>query len=155
MDKNNNCNGVVSHFYRKKSVFITGATGFMGKVLVHKLLQSCPLLDKIYVLIRSKRGVEPQDRLQALFRSPIFESIKDTAILNKVVVLTGDITLPRLGLSDHDIDIIVNEVSVIFHSAATVRFDEDLSKYGLHKSVLFKNSFSMVLMFLQIRCHEH
>ena len=72
-----------------------------------------------------------------------------------MVVLTGDITLPRLGLSDHDIDIIVNEVSVIFHSAATVRFDEDLSKYGLHKSVLFKNSFSMVLMFLQIRCHEH
>ena len=109
----------------------------MGKVLVHKLLQSCPLLDKIYVLIRSKRGVEPQDRLQALFRSPIFESIKDTAILNKVVVLTGDITFPRLGLSDHDIDIIVNEVSVIFHSAATVRFDEDLSKYDLHKSVRF------------------
>lgn len=100
----------------------------MGKVLVHKLLVSCPLIDTIYVLIRSKRGMGPQDRLRDLFSTPIFESIKDTSVLEKVVVLTGDISIPRLGLSDSDIDIIVNQVSVIFHSAATVRFDEDLSK---------------------------
>ena len=129
MAENNNCHGIVSRFYQNKSVFITGATGFMGKVLMHKLLVSCPMLDKIYILIRSKRGMDPQDRLQTLFRSPIFESIKDTAVLNKVVVLTGDISLPRLGLSDQDIDTIVNQVSVVFHSAATVRFDEELSKY--------------------------
>jgi len=129
MDGNNNkFNGAVSRFYQKKSVFITGATGFMGKVLVHKLLVSCPLLETIYVLIRSKRGMGPQDRLQDLFSAPIFESIKDTSILDKVVVLTGDISLPQLGLSDSDIDTIVNQVSVIFHSAATVRFDEELSK---------------------------
>ena len=129
MDGNNNkFNGTVSRFYQKKSVFITGATGFMGKVLVHKLLVSCPLLETIYVLIRSKRGMGPQDRLRDLFSTPIFESIKDTSVLEKVVVLTGDISIPRLGLSDSDIDIIVNQVSVIFHSAATVRFDEELSK---------------------------
>ena len=40
-------------FYRGRSVFITGATGFMGKVLVEKLLRSCPGIERIYLLIRA------------------------------------------------------------------------------------------------------
>ena len=128
MDGNNNPNGRVSQFYHKRSIFITGATGFMGKVLVHKLITSCPSLEKIYVLIRTKRGVNPQDRLHHLFNAPIFEKMQGSPCLAKVVALAGDISLPRLGLSDQDLDSLVENVSVIFHSAATVRFDEELSK---------------------------
>jgi fatty acyl-CoA reductase len=32
----------IAEFYKKKSVFITGATGFIGKQLVEKLVRSCP-----------------------------------------------------------------------------------------------------------------
>ena len=129
MDGNNNSNGRVSQFYHKRSIFITGATGFMGKVLVHKLLTSCPSLDKLYVLIRTKRGVSPQERLHLhLFNAPIFEKMKGSPLLGKVVAIAGDISMPKLGLSDQDLDILTENVSVIFHSAATVRFDEELSK---------------------------
>ena len=43
MEENNNAKGgKVSDFYSGKSIFVTGSTGFMGKVLVHKLLSDCP-----------------------------------------------------------------------------------------------------------------
>ena len=129
MDDNNNL-GSVSRFYAEKSIFITGATGFMGKVLLHKLMHSCPMLERIYVLIRPKRDEIPQVRLEKLFDGPLFKSLKEKepSSFKKVFAINGDITLPRLGMSDEDIEKIIEKVSVIFHSAATVRFDEELRK---------------------------
>ena len=48
-------NSDIAAFFNDKSVFITGATGFMGKVLVEKLLR-CTNVRKIYLLIRPKKG---------------------------------------------------------------------------------------------------
>ena len=45
----------VAEFYDKKSVVITGANGFIGTILVSKLLRSCPGLETIYFLIREKK----------------------------------------------------------------------------------------------------
>ena len=42
MEENNNKGGKISDFYNGKSILVTGSTGFMGKVLVHKLLSDCP-----------------------------------------------------------------------------------------------------------------
>lgn len=61
----------VSEFYCGKTVFITGGTGFMGKVLLEKLLRSCPGVAKIYLLIRPKRGQDARERLQQLLSSPV------------------------------------------------------------------------------------
>lgn len=40
--------------------------------------------------------------------------------------MQGDCTLPGLGISTMDKEILVKNVSIIFHMAATVRFDEKL-----------------------------
>jgi len=127
---NNNLSGEISRFYREKCIFITGATGFMGKVLVHKLLHSCPELDKLYVLIRPKRDVIPQIRLDKMFEGPLFNHLKkvNPSCFTKVVAINGDITLPRLGMSNEDFTTITEKVSVVFHAAATIRFDEELRK---------------------------
>lgn len=61
----------IQSFYKGKTIFITGGTGFMGKVLIEKLLFSCSELDKIYVLIRSKRGRAPNIRLDEMFQLPV------------------------------------------------------------------------------------
>jgi fatty acyl-CoA reductase len=127
---NNDDNCVISRFYDGRSILITGATGFLGKVLVHKLLSSCPGIRKIYLLIRPKKGVAARNRLLALFDGPIFRPWKGVRqdLLDKIESLDGDITLPNLGLTEENRKILINNVSVIFHSAATVRFDEDLTK---------------------------
>lgn len=48
----------IENFYAGKSVLVTGATGFVGKVFVEKLLRSCTLINKVYIIIRTKRNGE-------------------------------------------------------------------------------------------------
>lgn len=64
----------IQEFYKGKSVFITGATGFLGKVLVEKLLRSCPGIDQIFVLVRSKKGKDTFTRIDALFSGEVSPS---------------------------------------------------------------------------------
>ncbi|CAB3233823.1 unnamed protein product [Arctia plantaginis] len=118
----------VAEFYAEKSVFVTGGTGFMGKVLVEKLLRSCPKIKKIYLLMRPKRGQDVASRLTELTQSPLFETLRRESpqALNKIIPIVGDITEPELGISAADQTMLCQKVSVVFHSAATVKFDEKL-----------------------------
>ncbi|XP_037569697.1 fatty acyl-CoA reductase 1 isoform X1 [Dermacentor silvarum] len=117
-------NGVsqIVHFYQDQVVFITGGTSFIGKVLLEKLLRCCPV-KRIYLLIRSKHGVEPDARLDAMLCSEIFQRIRQEVpdAFGKVKAVAGDLALPDLGLSETDMRTLVDEVSVVFHLASTVR----------------------------------
>lgn len=61
----------IAKLFTDRSVFITGGTGFMGKVLVEKLLRSCPGIKNIYLLIRPKKGQETAARLNDLLNTPV------------------------------------------------------------------------------------
>lgn len=62
----------IPEFYNGRSVFITGASGFMGKVLVEKLLRSCPGVSRLYVLMRpSRSGKGVSERLQDLLNCEV------------------------------------------------------------------------------------
>lgn len=118
----------IAEFYAGRSLFITGATGFMGKVLLEKLLRSCPDIQCIYLLIRPKKGKETQERLEELLDSRLFDKLKtqNPEFKAKCKAIEGDIVEEGLGISQADIDILTKEVSVMFHSAATIKFDEEM-----------------------------
>jgi fatty acyl-CoA reductase len=118
----------IANFYKDRSVFITGATGFMGKVLVEKLLRSCDGVKNIYVLLRTKKDLDLRTRLHEIIDAKIFEKIRDEnpEALNKLIAIEGDITKDGLGISENDLNSLISDVSVVFHSAATVKFDEPL-----------------------------
>jgi fatty acyl-CoA reductase len=46
----------------------------------------------------------------------------------KVFLIAGDCCMPGLGLSVNDHAMLVQDVNIVFHAAATVRFDEELRK---------------------------
>jgi len=119
----------VRRFYDGKTIFITGATGFMGKVLVEKLLRSTNAR-KLYLLIRPKKGLETSARLEQLLSSKLFTKKKEAApnYLQRVEAIHGDITLDNFGISPEDERKLTEEVNVVFHCAATIKFDEDLTK---------------------------
>lgn len=120
----------IRDWYSNKHILITGATGFMGKVLVEKLLRSCPKLRSIHLLVRPKRGREPQQRLDDFINAPVFDRIRDRSdadkLFSKLRVVCGDVTQPNLNLKIEDADELRENVSVVFHMAANVRFDQPL-----------------------------
>lgn len=61
----------IANFYKNQSIFITGATGFMGKVLVEKLLRSCSDIDKAFLLLRPSPGKTVTDRLEELIKNEV------------------------------------------------------------------------------------
>lgn len=48
--------------------------------------------------------------------------------MKKIVAVDGDVTLPSFGLSDEHMQLILDNASIVFNSAATVKFDEELKK---------------------------
>ncbi|XP_050557890.1 putative fatty acyl-CoA reductase CG5065 isoform X1 [Spodoptera frugiperda] len=118
----------IPEFYRGKTVFITGASGFMGKVLVEKLLYSCPDLDRIYILLRNKKGVKSEDRLAQILAAPLFDRLRKErpGFESQVFVIAGDVMELGLGISEEDRALIVNRVNIVYHVAASVRFDDPL-----------------------------
>lgn len=61
----------VNEWYRGRKVFITGASGLMGKVLIEKLLWSVPDIGCIYALVRGKRGKTPEARIEDMWKLPV------------------------------------------------------------------------------------
>jgi len=53
----------IRHIYEGKVILITGCTGFLGKVVLEKLLRSIPGIKKIYILVRPKSGISTKERL--------------------------------------------------------------------------------------------
>ncbi|XP_043483842.1 fatty acyl-CoA reductase wat-like [Leptopilina heterotoma] len=126
----------IQQFYTDQSIFITGGTGFLGTLLIEKLLRSCPKLKTIYILARQKKGKQIQDRVKEMTNLQIFEPLRaiDPNFEKKLVPMSGDLMKPNFKLSDKDLKIIQKEVSIVFHVAATTRFDE-LLKIALQVNV--------------------
>lgn len=61
----------VADSFEDKTIFITGGTGFIGKILIEKLLRKCGSLKKIYMLVRTKKGKDPSERVKEQFNNPV------------------------------------------------------------------------------------
>ncbi|XP_022171253.1 putative fatty acyl-CoA reductase CG5065 isoform X1 [Myzus persicae] len=119
----------IKEFYDGCDIFITGGTGFMGKVLIEKLLRSCPGIRNIYVLMRQSKDKCITERVKDILALPLFDKIRTEhpgVAESKIIPVSGDLSEIRLGMSDDDYNMLVRNVSVVFHVAATVRFDEPI-----------------------------
>ncbi|XP_023312175.1 fatty acyl-CoA reductase 1-like isoform X2 [Anoplophora glabripennis] len=118
----------VGDFFNGKYILITGGSGFIGKVLIEKLLRSCGGIEKIYVLLRKKKDKTPEERLQVITDYQLFDSLKkiNPEAIKKLVPICGDLAKPKLGLTEEDTQTLIENVDIIYHGAASVRFDDHL-----------------------------
>src|SRR5262245_55139987 len=126
-------------FLDRKTLFITGATGFLGQPLVEKILYTAPGVTRIHVLIRPKRqspGVvlDAQKRLEKeLYESSVFDRLRAVHgdrftdfLRDKLHAVSGDISQDGLGLDAETAAMLRDRVDVVINSAAVVSFDAPL-----------------------------
>lgn len=58
-----------------------GGTGFLGKILIEKLLRSCPNVSTIYLLVRPKKEKNIENRMQELFEDPVSQNSNSQRII--------------------------------------------------------------------------
>ncbi|KAK9293754.1 hypothetical protein QLX08_011382 [Tetragonisca angustula] len=119
----------IEEFYSDTVILLTGATGFVGKGLLEKLMRICPYIAVIFILLRPKKNQTIEERFKKLINDPVFEFIKaeyGSSIFSKLHPVQGDVSLPDLGLSLKDRIMLVDKVNIVFHVAATVTFKQPL-----------------------------
>jgi len=63
----------IKEFYVGRTIFLTGTTGFVGKVVLEKILRSLPMINKLFIMIRSKKGITVRERFEKeILTSEIF-----------------------------------------------------------------------------------
>lgn len=71
----------VRDFYRNAEICITGASGFIGKVLVERLLTACPDLKTIYIVLRERKGQPVQSRISEFSECDVRNIVIDFFLL--------------------------------------------------------------------------
>uniref|UniRef100_A0A8C6T5B0 Fatty acyl-CoA reductase n=1 Tax=Neogobius melanostomus TaxID=47308 RepID=A0A8C6T5B0_9GOBI len=127
----------IPEYYAGKSVLITGATGFMGKVLVEKLLRSCPEVKALYILVRPKAGQSMQQRVSDMMKCKLFDRVREDNpdFHEKIIPISSELMQPGLAISPEDVERLSACINIVFHCAATIRFDEPL-KHALQLNVI-------------------
>lgn len=95
-------------------VLLTGATGFLGSHLLAELQRGGR---RVRCLIRAGSTGEARDRLRETFDT----FAMDTAYLDEVEIVAGDLAAPRLGLGA-GYETLAGSVTEVYHAAAHINF---------------------------------
>ncbi|RYR55046.1 hypothetical protein Ahy_A06g030297 [Arachis hypogaea] len=137
--------GSVLQFLQDKTILVVGATGFLAKIFLEKVLRVQPNIKKVFLLLRAADPKSAAHRLNnEILGTDLFNLLKEklganfnSFISEKLTVFPGDICYEDLGLKDSTLkEEICNQVDVIVNLAATTNFDErydialDLNVFG-------------------------
>jgi fatty acid CoA ligase FadD9 len=96
-----------------ESVFLTGATGFLGISILQSLLEVGT--QKVYCLVRGKDHTHAAERLKA-----VAAEAEMTLDFDRIECLLGDCSLKQLGLTDAQWTEVGKSVDCVIHCAALV-----------------------------------
>lgn len=130
----------IAEAFSDRTIFITGGTGFVGKVLIYQLFSNIADIKTVYLLCRAKKSraskkvLSPQERVKKeILESRCFDPLRErlgkekwAELCTRVKAVNGDITQDGLGLNTADKEELTNKVELIVHLAATVNFNEKL-----------------------------
>ncbi|MFF1906128.1 amino acid adenylation domain-containing protein [Kitasatospora sp. NPDC058218] len=127
-----NCRGDLG---RPESVFLTGATGFVGAFLLRELLAAGVAT---HCLVRADDQESATRRLTGVLSSYGMWQDDFASLLHPVV---GDLSQPLFGLTDEAFGRLADEVDAVCHSGALVDWVRPLSDYigpnvvGVHEAL--------------------
>ena len=106
----------------KPTVFLTGATGFLGMEVLTRLLEEGDR--DVLALIRAEDDAAAEKRLDDVL-STLWDD--PSGYRPRVTAVRGDVTAPGLGLGDRR-DEYAERTGAVLHCAASITFDLPLSE---------------------------
>ncbi|KAI4332900.1 hypothetical protein L6164_017773 [Bauhinia variegata] len=165
MPKTKLCNGIgIPCFLRGKNFLITGATGFVAKVFIEKILRTAPDVGKIFLLIKSKDQETALHRLETeILDCELFKNLRELHgslykefMMSKLVPVAGNTCESNLGMDAETASKIAREINVIVNSAANTTFDErydvalNTNTIGPARLLSFAKTCRKICLFLHI-----
>lgn len=87
----------------------------------------------VYVVVRSKKGKSGPERLNDLYSGPLFVVLQkiDPDYMQRIRAIDGNTREIRIGLINEIHDELIENINIILHAAADVRFDNTLKELSL------------------------
>lgn len=117
----------LASIFRDTEILLTGANGFLGKVLLATLLDRFPQIARVSILIRPGRGLSGQERFrrEVLDSPPLRPLVAKEGrrrVESRVRVLTGDASQPLAGLAPDVVKGLSGDVGLVLNCAGLVEF---------------------------------
>ena len=106
----------------RSMIFITGATGFLGRELLGRLLLVHPQ-ETFCLLMRDSANGAPETRVRRLLNG-LFDSADTTQYLSRICIVTGDVSERYFGMGREEFQRIASNITSVFHSAADTNLDQ-------------------------------
>ncbi|KAL4295661.1 hypothetical protein GQ457_12G027500 [Hibiscus cannabinus] len=152
-------------FLQGKTILVTGATGFLSKVFVEKILRLQPKVNKLYLLLRAQDEESALQRLNdEIISTELFKVVREKwgsefnhFLSSKVVVVAGDISSKNLRIKDSTLrQKMQKEIEIVVNMAATTNFFErydvalDINTFGALNVLNFGKKCDKVKLFLHV-----
>ncbi|MDZ8183857.1 MAG: amino acid adenylation domain-containing protein [Nostoc sp. ChiSLP02] len=99
-----------------EAIFLTGATGFIGRFLLYELLQQTQA--KIYCLVRAEDISQANQKLRHSLKQHFSSGFE--AFYTRIIPVIGDLAQPKLGLTEQQFQTLADSIDAIYHSGANV-----------------------------------
>ncbi|WP_298516681.1 beta-ketoacyl synthase N-terminal-like domain-containing protein [uncultured Kordia sp.] len=100
-----------------QTIFLTGATGFLGTYLLRELLENTTA--NIICLVRKSETKTAAQRCFESYESYFGKNGLSLAYKSRIRVIAGDVTMPGLGI-ENEMASIFEKIDVVYHTAAAV-----------------------------------
>jgi nucleoside-diphosphate-sugar epimerase len=119
-----------------KCVLLTGATGFLAKVVLEKLIRTAPGMKGVILLIRAGDQGDARARFQRqIATSSIFDALRaergpwlERFFAEQVECVTGEVTETEFGLGAQAFRALAARTGLVINAAASVNFREPLDQ---------------------------
>ena len=117
----------VAQTFRQTEIFLTGANGFVGKIILGLLLDRYPEFKHLHILIRPRPNLSAQGRFEKeVLASPALEQVvagyPRQVLSSKLTVWSGDASRSNAGLSESEAESLTGRVGLILNCAGLVEF---------------------------------
>ncbi len=113
--------------FRDNEILLTGANGFLGKVILAMLLDRFPQAAPVHALVRPRPGLPAEERfarevLDSPALRPLVERDGRSVVESRVSVLPGDAARPMAGLEPERVAELGGRVGIVINCAGLVDF---------------------------------